>query len=206
LFDFGVSNMQLSAPERGFSFQEDGPLDMRMSPGDDIPTAADIIRESDAVELAGIFRVFGEEKNALRIARGIARAKEAGEPPDTTMQLVAVIRRSLPAAVQRKMGGNPARKVFQALRIAVNSELEEIRKGLAGSLELTGEGGFIAAVSYHSLEDRLVKRTFRDWEAEGRGAVMTKRPAVPSEEEVNANRKARSAKMRVFAVNKKMIL
>jgi 16S rRNA (cytosine1402-N4)-methyltransferase len=206
LFDFGVSNMQLSVPERGFSFQEDGPLDMRMSRGEDIPTAADIIRKSDTAELASIFRVFGEERNALRIARGIAHAKETGETPDTTMKLVAVIRRSLPAAIQRKMGTNPARKVFQALRITVNSELEEIRKGLAGSLELTGDGGVIAAVSYHSLEDRLVKRTFRNWAAEGRGAVMTKRPAVPAEEEINANRKARSAKMRVFAVEKKMIL
>jgi 16S rRNA (cytosine1402-N4)-methyltransferase len=203
LFDFGVSNMQLSASERGFSFQEDGPLDMRMSPGEDVPTAADIIRESDTAELAGIFRVIGEERNAQRIARGIGRAKEAGETPDTTMKLVAVIRRSLPAAIQRKMGSNPARKVFQALRIAVNSELDEIPKGLGGALELTGDGGLIAAVSYHSLEDRLVKRTFRSWEAEGRGAVRTKRPVVPSEEETKVNRKARSAKMRVFEVDKR---
>ncbi|MDR0765111.1 MAG: 16S rRNA (cytosine(1402)-N(4))-methyltransferase RsmH [Synergistaceae bacterium] len=202
LFDYGVSNTQLSAPERGFSFQEDGPLDMRMSRGEEIPTAADIIRESDTAELAGIFRVFGEEKNALRVARGIARAKLSGEAPDTTMKLVAVIRRSLPAAVQRHMGTNPARKIFQALRIAVNSELDEIPKGLEGALELTGDGGFIIAVSYHSLEDRLVKRTFRSWAAEGRGTVRTKRPAVASEEEIEANRKARSAKMRVFAVKK----
>ncbi|MDR1580317.1 MAG: 16S rRNA (cytosine(1402)-N(4))-methyltransferase RsmH [Synergistaceae bacterium] len=202
LFDYGVSNMQLSSPERGFSFQEDGPLDMRMSPGDDIPTAADIIRESGTAELAGIFRVFGEERNALRIARGIMRAKEAGETPDTTMKLVAVIRRSLPAAIQRHMGSNPARKVFQALRIAVNSELEEIPKGLEGALELTGDGGGIIAVSYHSLEDRLVKRTFRSWADEGWGVVRTKRPMVPSEEETKANRKARSAKMRAFAINK----
>jgi 16S rRNA (cytosine1402-N4)-methyltransferase len=205
LFDYGVSNMQLTAPERGFSFQEDGPLDMRMSPGEDVPTAADIIRESGTAELAGIFRVFGEERNALRIAKGIARAKEAGETPDTTMKLVAVIRRSLPAAIQRHMGGNPARKVFQALRIAVNSELDEIPKGLEGAWELTGDGGFIASVSYHSLEDRLVKRTFRRWADEGKGAVGTKRPAVPSKEETGANRKARSAKMRVFTVKKDMV-
>ncbi|MDR3165502.1 MAG: 16S rRNA (cytosine(1402)-N(4))-methyltransferase RsmH [Synergistaceae bacterium] len=202
LFDYGVSNMQLSTPERGFSFQEDGSLDMRMSPAADIPTAADIIRESGTGELAGIFRVFGEEKNAFRIAKGITCAKEAGETLDTTMKLVAAIRRSLPAAIQRHMGGNPARKIFQALRIAVNSELEEIPKGLEGALELTGDGGFIVSLSYHSLEDRLVKRTFKNWEAEGRGFVRTKRPAVPSEEETNANRKARSAKMRVFAVKK----
>lgn len=205
LFDYGVSNMQLTAPERGFSFQEDGPLDMRMSPDEDIPTAADIVRESGTDELAGIFRVFGEERNALRVARGITRAKETGDAPDTTMKLVAVIRRSLPAAIQRRMGGNPARKVFQALRIAVNSELEAIPRGLGGALELTGDGGGIIAVSYHSLEDRLVKRTFRSWETEGRGSVRTKRPEVPSEEETNANRKARSAKMRVFTVNKGMV-
>ena len=203
LFDYGVSNMQLSVPERGFSFQEDGPLDMRMSPGDDIPTAADIIRESGTEELAGLFRVFGEERNALRIAKGITRAKEAGETPDTTMKLVAVIRRSLPAAIQRRMGGNPARKVFQALRIAVNSELEEIPRGLEGVLNLTGDRGFIAAVSYHSLEDRLVKRTFRRWETEGKGVVRTKHPMVPSAEEINTNRKARSAKLRVFAIKRK---
>ncbi|MDR0652395.1 MAG: 16S rRNA (cytosine(1402)-N(4))-methyltransferase RsmH [Synergistaceae bacterium] len=200
LFDFGISNMQLSVPDRGFSFQEDGPLDMRMSPGEDIPMAADILRESGMAELAGIFRVFGEERNAFRIARGITRAKEAGETPDTTMKLVAVIRRSLPAAIQRNMGGNPARKIFQALRIAVNSELEEIREGLEGALELTGEGGVIGAISYHSLEDRLVKRTFLRWAAEGRGFVRTKRPVVPSDEETASNRKARSAKMRVFMV------
>jgi 16S rRNA (cytosine1402-N4)-methyltransferase len=179
---------------------------MRMSPGEDVPTAADIIREYGASELAGIFRVFGEEKNALRIARGIARAKEAGETPDTTMKLVAVIRRSLPAAIQRRMGSNPARKVFQALRIAVNSELEEIPRGLEGALALTGDGGVIISMSYHSIEDRLVKRTFRRWAAEGRGEVNTKRPAVPSKEETEANRKARSAKMRVFSVKREMII
>jgi 16S rRNA (cytosine1402-N4)-methyltransferase len=198
LFDFGVSNMQITTPERGFSFQDDGPLDMRMDAGLGA-TAADLLREAGAGELVRIFRDYGEERHAFQIARAVVRARERGEAPATTGALVALIRDVLPAPVQRKMGGHPARRVFQALRIAVNSELDAIPKGLAGALAAVREGGVVIAISYHSLEDRIVKRAFREWEREGRGRVITRRPTLPSDEESRENRRARSAKLRAFA-------
>jgi 16S rRNA (cytosine1402-N4)-methyltransferase len=201
LFDFGVSNMQLTDPSRGFSFQEDGPLDMRMNTDGGV-TAADILRDSDVRELSRIFRDYGEERFAFRIATAIVRAKSEGGLPDTTAGLTELIRRALPAPVQRKMGGHPARRVFQALRIAVNSELEAIPPGLKGALEITGNGGVIIVISYHSLEDRIVKRSFRSWSDEGKGTLVARRPITPSEEEESANRKSRSAKLRALTVIK----
>jgi 16S rRNA (cytosine1402-N4)-methyltransferase len=201
LFDLGVSNMQLTAPERGFSFQEDGPLDMRMDANAEIPTAADIIRESDAAGLARIFRDYGEERHAYRIAVSITRSRDAGHAPATTGELVALIRNSLPAPVQRKMGGHPARRVFQALRIAVNAELEAIPRGLRGAYEITRDGGVVIVISYHSLEDRIVKQTFRNWAREKMG-FMEKHPRAVSEVEKLENRKSRSAKLRSFMVEK----
>ncbi|MDR1966888.1 MAG: 16S rRNA (cytosine(1402)-N(4))-methyltransferase RsmH, partial [Synergistaceae bacterium] len=202
LFDLGVSNMQLTTPERGFSYQDDGPLDMRMDADSDARTAADVIEGSDARELARIFREYGEERHAYRIARGVTDAKSRGETPTTTGQMSALIRRSLPAPVQRKMGGHPARRVFQALRIAVNSELESLQKGLIGAYRITSDKGAIVAISYHSLEDRIVKHTFRDWARDGKGMTRQVRPILPSEEEALANRKSRSAKLRAFVVSK----
>ena len=201
LFDLGLSNMQLTTPERGFSFQEDGPLDMRMDAGEDVPTASDILRESDARELTGIFRDYGEERHAFRIANAIVRSRNEGYLPRTTGELAAFIRRVLPAPVQRKMGGHPARRIFQALRIAVNSELGAIDAGLRGALEITGDGGVIIVIAYHSLEDRIVKRLFRDW-AGGMGKLTTRRPMRPSNDEVEGNRKSRSAKLRAFTVRR----
>jgi 16S rRNA (cytosine1402-N4)-methyltransferase len=201
LFDLGVSNMQLTAPERGFSYQEDGPLDMRMDASAGIPTAADIIRESDAAGLARIFHDYGEERHAHRIAVSITRSRDAGYAPETTGELVALIRHSLPAPVQRKMGGHPARRVFQALRIAVNAELEAIPRGLRGAYEITRDGGVVIVISYHSLEDRIVKQTFKSWAREKMG-YTEKHPRTVSEDERLENKKSRSAKLRSFVVEK----
>ena len=200
LFDLGVSNMQLTTPERGFSYQENGPLDMRMDRNEDLPTAADILRESGVRDLTTIFRDYGEERHAFRIANAIVRSKDAGFIPETTGELSDLIRRVLPAPVQRKAGGHPARRVFQALRIAVNSELEAIPAGLRGALKITRGEGVIIVIAYHSLEDRIVKRLFRDWASEGMGELVAKRPLKPANEEIAVNRKSRSAKLRAFRV------
>ncbi|MDR2780807.1 MAG: 16S rRNA (cytosine(1402)-N(4))-methyltransferase RsmH, partial [Synergistaceae bacterium] len=202
LFDLGVSNMQLSTPERGFSYLYDGPLDMRMNALADIPTAAGVIEKSDVRELTRIFRDYGEERYASRIANALIRSRNGKTLPATTGELTSLIRSSLPAPVQRKMGRHPARKIFQALRIAVNSELEALPKGLDGAYKITRSGGAIAVISYHSLEDRIVKRTFQSWARDGMGEIATRHPKVPTEEELSANRKSRSAKLRVFRVGK----
>jgi 16S rRNA (cytosine1402-N4)-methyltransferase len=202
LFDLGISNMQISTPERGFSYQHDGPLDMRMNASADIPTAAEIIEKSDVHELTGIFRDYGEERFASRIANAIVRSRNEKTLPATTGELVSLVRRSLPAPARRKTGRHPARKIFQALRIAVNSELEALQKGLEGAYKVTRDGGVIAVISYHSLEDRIVKRTFQNWAGNGMGDVLTRHPKVPSKEELSHNRKSRSAKLRAFQVGK----
>jgi 16S rRNA (cytosine1402-N4)-methyltransferase len=198
LFDLGVSSMQLVMADRGFSFQEDGPLDMRMDPDGDGPTAREVLAELNASELAKIFRDYGEERHAWRIAKAIERTAKTGEGLERTMDLVSLIRRILPAPVQRKMGGHPARRVFQALRIAVNSELDALDEGLDGALSAAGSLCVIIAISYHSLEDRMIKRRFLKWAGEGHGNVLTRRPLTPGEEETESNRSSRSAKLRAF--------
>jgi len=197
LFDLGVSNLQISAGRRGFSFQHDGPLDMRMNP--DSPfSARDIVNDASDKELADIFWKYGEERYSRLIARGIVEKRRSGGGISTTGELVALVREVLPAPVQRKMGGHPARRIFQALRIAVNDELSVLERGLAGAIGLVSAGGVIAVVSYHSLEDRIVKNRFRELQKEGRGTVITKKPVVPGKEEIEINYKARSAKLRIF--------
>jgi 16S rRNA (cytosine1402-N4)-methyltransferase len=176
---------------------------MRMDRGEDTPTAADILRESDSRELTRIFRDYGEERHAFRIATAIVRSRDEGYLPETTGELGTFIRRVLPAPVQRKMGGHPARRIFQALRIVVNAELDAIPAGLRGALKITGNGGVIIVISYHSLEDRIVKGIFRDWAGEGKGKPVTRRPLVPSQGEVGENRKSRSAKLRAFTVQRR---
>jgi len=201
VFDLGVSNMQLAEAERGFSFQSDGPLDMRMDPqgGGSNKTAAEVIDALSAAELAEIFWVYGEERFSRQIARGIEERRKRVGPLKTTGELVELIREVLPAPVQRKMGGHPARRVFQALRIYVNDELEELEAALASIRDISSPGAMVAIVSYHSLEDRVVKHTFRAWEKEEkRGDVLTKHPVLPNSEEIERNYKARSAKLRVF--------
>lgn len=201
LFDLGVSNLQISEGGRGFSFQTEGPLDMRMDAGGGL-SAADIVNEFSEKEMTEIFFTYGEERFSRQIARGLVRIREKDGPFSTTTSLVEAIRKILPAPVQREMGGHPARRVFQALRIRVNEELSALTGGLREARAAASPGGLIAVVSYHSLEDRIVKHTFRDWQKEDFGKVLTRRPLLPSEEEVEKNYKARSAKLRVFSVEK----
>jgi 16S rRNA (cytosine1402-N4)-methyltransferase len=199
VFDLGVSNMQLSEGERGFSFQRDGPLDMRMDPEGDAPTAAEVLARTDAKELARIFWEYGEERHSRRIAAQVEECRRRGKSPQTTGELAALIRGCLPEPVQRKMGGHPARRVFQALRIFVNDELGELEAMLEQLPALAAEGCLAVIVSYHSLEDRIVKHRFRAWEKEtGWGRVLTKHPVLPGEEEMERNYKSRSAKLRAF--------
>ena len=196
VFDLGVSNMQLTDSGRGFSFNNDGPLDMRMNPDDDSPTAADVLRDSDAKTLAEIFRVYGEERYAGVIASAVKRTRT---PITTTAGLVALIRETLPQPVQRKMGTHPARRIFQALRIYVNRETEELESLLA-SIPEVNNSALVIFVSYHSLEDRLIKHAFRKWQNDGRGKILTRHPVLPSAKEIENNYKARSAKLRAFSL------
>lgn len=209
LLDIGVSSYQLDAPERGFSYHHDAPLDMRMSK--EGPTAAELVNSLSKEELARIFFQYGEEKNANRIADGICRARE-GQPIETTGQLAEVIKSSVPAAVRRSEG-HPARKTFQALRIAVNGELDRLQEGLLAGFSLLKPGGRLAVITFHSLEDRIVKRQMNDW-CQGcicpkdfpvcvcgrtpQGKLLFKRGLTPSEVELAENPRARSARLRVI--------
>lgn len=198
IFDLGVSNMQLSIPERGFSFAKDGPLDMRMNPDDDTPTAAEILNNLDADTLTKIFRLYGEERFSRQIASAV---KRLNTPLKTTGELVNLIRETLPQPVQRKMGTHPARRIFQALRIYVNNEAGELENLLASLPECSGNA-LIIFVSYHSLEDRLIKHSFKSWQHYEKGIILTKHPLTPSQDEIDFNYKARSAKLRAFLMKK----
>ncbi len=151
-------------------------------------------------ELAHIFWKYGEERFSRQIARGIVLHRQKHGDITTTGSLVSVIREILPAPVQRKMGGHPARRVFQALRIAVNDELAVLEQGLEQAYRLCRNGSIVVVVSYHSLEDRIVKNSFRDRHKEGLAKILTRRPVIPSEEEVEQNYKARSAKLRTMII------
>ncbi|MBR1603651.1 MAG: 16S rRNA (cytosine(1402)-N(4))-methyltransferase RsmH [Synergistaceae bacterium] len=203
LFDLGVSNMQLIKPERGFSFNQDGPLDLRMDYlNEDSLTAEQVLKILDAKELARIFRNYGDEKFAFKIAAGIKEHLKFNKSLESTQELANLIRKILPEPVQRKMGGHPARRVFQALRIYVNNELDELEGMLKNiemlyELNLINDNCILIIVSYHSLEDRIVKYKFRDWN-KILGEIITRHPVVPSDEEVERNYKSRSAKLRAF--------
>ncbi|MBQ7559540.1 MAG: 16S rRNA (cytosine(1402)-N(4))-methyltransferase RsmH [Synergistaceae bacterium] len=194
VFDLGVSNMQITTPERGFSFQSDGPLDMRMNPDENSLTAREVLEQSDEKTLAEIFWKYGEERFSRQIASAVKKNKK---PLETTGDLVNLIRVSLPQPVQRKMGTHPARRIFQALRIYVNDEMQEL-ENLLKFMENFNHEALIIFVSYHSLEDRIVKKTFREWQSSGTGKILTRHPMTPSELEVKNNYKARSAKLRAF--------
>ena len=196
VFDLGVSNMQVTYNERGFSFMNDGPLDMRMNPENDL-TASDVLFNLEAAELEKIFRAYGEERYSKIIARAI---KKYNKRIETTGELVNIIRDCLPQPVQRKMGTHPARRVFQALRIYVNNEDGELNNMLENLPVLVKNNALVIIVSYHSLEDRIVKNTFRKWQAMDVGKILTRHPVRPSEDEVSRNYKARSAKLRVFNI------
>jgi 16S rRNA (cytosine1402-N4)-methyltransferase len=170
-----------------------------MNPDGAGQTAAEVLETLSAKELAEVFWLYGEERHSRRIAAKIKETRQKGVPVKTTGELAALIREVLPAPAQRKMGTHPARRVFQALRIYVNDELNELEAGLASARRLSEPGTLVIVVSYHSLEDRIVKHTFRSWDQEeGEGIVLTRRPLLPSEEEIEKNFKARSAKLRAF--------
>ncbi len=203
LLDLGASSMQFDSPERGFSFLADGPLDMRFDPTNPL-TAAEIVNTWPEVELVGILFRYGEEPAARRIARTIVRARPVGG----TQELAAVIEK----AIGRRGAHHPATRTFQALRIAVNGELEAVEKVLPMAVQALALNGRLAVISFHSLEDRLVKEYFRQESKDclcpphqpvctcGHKAIIkeiTRRPIMPSEQETNRNPRARSAKLRV---------
>ena len=201
LLDLGVSSHQLDEGWRGFSFRHEGPLDMRMGP-DAARTAHEIVNEASPAELARIIRTLGEERFARRITGAIVEHR----PIETTARLAEVVRRAIPAATRRS-GGHPARRTFQAVRMAVNEELSALSAGLDSGIEALRPGGRCVAISYHSLEDRIVKRRFRRGEGREPGPVLPVAPPVeltalarravkPGEAEVRRNPRARSARLR----------
>ena len=194
LADLGVSSMQLDSPGRGFSFRCDERLDMRMDPTAG-PSAADAIRDADERTLADVIYQFGEERHARRIARAIAVA-QVRSPVTTTGQLADIVRRAVPRKGYSRI--DPATRTFQAIRIWVNRELEGLDAFLMQAAGRLRPGGRMAVISFHSLEDRVVKHTLRSLQAAGDAGltVRTKRPVVPSEAEVARNPRARSAKLR----------
>jgi 16S rRNA (cytosine1402-N4)-methyltransferase len=210
LFDLGVSSPQIDVAERGFSFKVDAPLDMRMDPGRQTLTAAEVIATYTEADLTRIIRDYGEDRWASRIASFVAAAR-ARRPISTTGDLVEVIKAAVPAAARRS-GGHPAKKTFQALRIEVNGELDALERGLSSAISWLAPGGRVAVISYHSLEDRMVKRAFAQY-AQGCTCppglpvctcgsepvvdIVTKRAIVPSSDEIEKNPRARSAKLRV---------
>ena len=209
LLDLGVSSYQLDNPERGFAYSVDAPLDMRMSR--EGPTAADLLNTYDAESLAKIFREFGEEKFAFPIARNIAEDREK-EPFETTKQLVDLIYRTIPAGARRE-GGHPAKRVFQALRIAVNSELEQLSEVLDRAFDCLESGGRFVILTFQSLEDRMVKQKFAEYckgcicppefpvcvcGRKPRAKLINKKPITASEKELGENSRSKSAKLRIL--------
>lgn len=197
LFDLGVSSPQIDDPTRGFSFQADGPLDMRMDQNSGM-TAADIVNASEESDLADMIYRYGEERYSRRIAKGIVRARVT-EPITTTRKLVAVIESAVPSHYRRGRL-HCATRTFQALRIAVNQELDHLGTALREASALLAPEGRICVISFHSLEDRIVKHTFRSLSSQSTGKfeILTKRPQRPTEEEIHRNARSRSAKMRVM--------
>lgn len=207
LLDIGVSSHQLDEGARGFSYHEDAPLDMRMSQSGE--TAADLVNTADVGTLSRILSLYSEEKYAYSIAKGIVRYRET-KPIQTTFELAQIVKENVPQKVRRD--GHPARKTFQAIRIAVNHELDVLESGLQGAFELLRPGGRLSVITFHSLEDRIVKQFMRD-KAQGctcpkdfpvcvcgkkpQVKIITRKPVLPSDEELSANPRARSAKLRV---------
>ena len=210
LADLGVSSLQLDSPSRGFSFRHDAPLDMRMDASTGIETAAELLGRLSEVEIAQIVFEYGEERRSRRIARWIVEKREQGEPIKTTRDLSSLVERAVGFTKQRRI--HPATRTFQALRIAVNGELENLDRFVTDAVDHLEPEGRLAVISFHSLEDRIIKRTFGNLSGRCRcpprlpqcicGAraiveVLTRRPIVAGEEEIAANPRARSAKLRV---------
>ncbi len=189
LADFGVSSMQLDEAHRGFSFRAEGPLDMRMDPRSPL-TAEQVVNQADEEELANLIYEFGEERRSRRIARAIVRAR----PITTTAELARVVSACAPPIKGEKI--HPATRTFQALRIRVNDELQEIQSLLKSAGSLLKPGGRLVLISFHSLEDRLVKDALRDGAKAGQYELLTKKPVVATEQESLRNPRSRSAKLR----------
>ncbi len=213
LLDLGVSSYQLDTPERGFSYMSDAPLDMRMDERSEM-TAADIVNTYSQSELARVIRLYGEDKFAANIAKHITAAREGG-PIKTTGELVEIIKAAIPAKFQ-KTKGHPAKQTFQALRIELNNELKVLTDTLDTMIDLLNPGGRIAIITFHSLEDRIVKNAFKNAQdpcicppnipvcACGRkpkGTIITRKPVIPTEAEMEANPRSKSAKLRIFEKN-----
>jgi 16S rRNA (cytosine1402-N4)-methyltransferase len=210
LADLGVSSLQFDSESRGFSFRFDAPLDMRMDAASDDPTAAELLEQRSEEEIANIIYQYGEERKSRRIARWIVERRKRGEPVRTTKQLADLVASALRKGPKEKI--HPATRTFQALRIAVNRELEILDEFLTDSVELLKKDGIFAVITFHSLEDRIVKQAFQRLSgkcscpprmptcicgAAKRVEVLTRKPVTPSEEETEANPRSRSAKLRV---------
>ena len=210
LLDLGVSSHQLDDAERGFTYREDVPLDMRMDRRQAL-SAREVVNDYDEKELYRIIRDYGEERYAKNIARHICRARQEQQIA-TTGQLTEIIRASIPVKA-RAAGGHPAKRTFQAIRIEVNRELEVLQDSLEGMIDFLNDGGRICVITFHSLEDRIVKNIFRKAEnpctcppdfpvcvcgKKPKGIIVTRKPVVPSEEEMKTNTRSKSSKLRVF--------
>ena len=210
LLDLGVSSYQLDNPERGFTYRTDAPLDMRMDRSSSL-TAREIVNTYSAEELTRILREYGEEKCAARIAANIVK-RRAISPLETTGDLSEIVRASIPAKMREK-GGNPDKRTFQAIRIACNRELDVLRDSLDTMIDLLAPGGRLCVITFHSLEDRIVKNAFRRAEKpctcppefpvcvcgkKSKGTVVTRKAIAPSAHELEVNRRSASAKLRVF--------
>ncbi len=191
LFDLGVSSSQIDNPERGFSYIKDGPLDMRMDRKEE-KSASNLVNELGRNELSRIMKEYGEERRAKPIANRICINREKGKI-SRTGELSLLVRRAVP----RRRALKSLSRVFQALRIAVNDELSQLKRGLDEAFQALPRGGRVVVISYHSLEDRIVKETFKNLEAKGEARVLTKKVVKPSKAEIKENSRARSAKLRV---------
>ncbi len=196
LMDLGVSSHQFDKVERGFSYRNDAPLDMRMNQSEDIETAKDIINNYDQDDLANLIYKYGEERFSRRIAENIVKARDI-QSIETTRQLEDIIFHTYPKNF-RHGRTNPSTKTFQALRLAVNKELEVLEETIKIIPEALASGGILAVISFHSLEDRIVKHSFKSRKSELNDiAILTKKPIIPSEDELKENSRSRSAKLRV---------
>ncbi|OHB34628.1 MAG: 16S rRNA (cytosine(1402)-N(4))-methyltransferase [Planctomycetes bacterium GWA2_40_7] len=197
LLDLGVSSLQLDSLERGFSFSKEGPLDMRMDRTKGI-TAEDLLKRLSEKEMADIFWRYGGEGRSRRIAKAIIQERRRGTEIKTTTQLAKIVEKALytPGKYQKKRKTHPATRVFQALRIAVNDELKSLEYFLNNVCEFLASGSRIVVISFHSLEDRLVKSAFRKWQDASSLKILTKKPLSPLDSEIRENVRARSAKLR----------
>lgn len=209
--DLGVSSHQLDVPERGFTYrEEDAPLDMRMDQRND-QTAADIINEYSEFDLYRIIRDYGEDKFAKNIAKHIVRERQV-KPIKTTGELSEIIKNAIPAKI-RAVGGHPSKRTFQAIRIELNKELEVLSQSIDTMIDLLNPGGRLSIITFHSLEDRIVKARFKTNEnpcicppdfpvcvcgKKSKGKVITRKPVIPTEEEIEENKRSKSSKLRVF--------